>query len=396
MGNARVEVSAERYDFAVVGAGPAGAVMAILLARAGRSVALIDRDTFPRDKVCGEFLSWDAAPIIELIGVTSRLDAKLCPEITTCRIVSRSVAAEFALPHPARGVSRLLLDSTLVERAAQVGARLFTAHSATSVSRITNGYRIELQPREDAEQVHLHAGAVVGAWGRWGRLDRELGRSFVQTKRRHFGFKRHGIPIDYSRASDVIELHSFKGGYLGVSSVEGGVTNICGLVEESRIRRLKGGWPAFVDQVSAERRPLASLWSGHNYTEPFISSDPVIFAGKESRLGGMTFLGDSSGMIDPLTGNGMAMAMQSAALAFCSLLEREGTGWEREWTEFFAPRIRWSRRAAALLTRPPAVDLGVASGTAARIGAILSSRTRARLDDVTRLAERAARHMDGF
>src|SRR4051794_24125310 len=97
------------FDVAIVGAGPAGSTLAAILAKHGRSVALIDRDTFPRDKLCGEFLSYDALPILEAFGI----DLAGAPEITTCRIIGRTRTMELDLPHPARGVSRLLLDSTL-------------------------------------------------------------------------------------------------------------------------------------------------------------------------------------------------------------------------------------------------------------------------------------------
>lgn len=388
-------MSTETFDFAIVGGGPAGAAMANLLARAGRHVALVDKDSFPRDKVCGEFLSWDAAPLTDLLGVTSVLDARGCPTISTCRIVGRSSSSEFHFPHPARGVSRRLLDATLVEAAASAGATLLTQHSVTALTPAADGYRLTLQPRDDRPEQILAARRVIGAWGRWGRLDRELGRTFVTTRRRHFGFKRHGRATSYGRANDIIELHPFRRGYLGVSSVEEGLANICGLVEQSRISGLRSGWPGFVETLREERASLDSLWSGHEYPESFISSDPVIFAGRETRLGGITFLGDSSGMIDPLTGNGMAMAMQSAALAFCSLMESDGRDWEQRWRRFFAPRIRWSRQSAALLTRPALVDLGVTVGLAGFLARNLASRTRASLQESRRLVDQVARHLAG-
>src|SRR6266852_771457 len=93
-------------DVAIVGAGPAGSTLAALLARRGVSVALIDRDLFPRDKLCGEFLSYDALPILERFG----LSLGGAPTIERCRVVGRHRAYEFAFPHGARGVSRLLFD----------------------------------------------------------------------------------------------------------------------------------------------------------------------------------------------------------------------------------------------------------------------------------------------
>src|SRR6266853_3383708 len=103
-------MTTEDVDVAIIGAGPAGSTLAALLARRGCSVALIDRDAFPRDKLCGEFLSYDALPIVEALGVLSELDSRGAPEISHCRVVGRHRTYAFDFPHPALGVSRMLLD----------------------------------------------------------------------------------------------------------------------------------------------------------------------------------------------------------------------------------------------------------------------------------------------
>ena len=358
-------------------------------------MALIDKDDFPRDKVCGEFLSWDATPLTDAIGLTSLLDGHGCPRITTCRVVGSRGASEFTFPFPARGVSRMLLDDSLVRRAAVAGATLFNRHAVSGVAEApAGGWTISLTLRDDAGSTRIHAGSVIGAWGRWGRIDRDLHRAFVSApRRRHFGFKRHAIAESYPRGSEVIELHPFHRGYLGVSSIEGGRTNLCGLVDESRIRTLKGGWPTFIEALREERAPLARLWSEHSEAGDFLSSDPVIFGGKEPSMGSMIFVGDASGMIDPLTGNGMTMAMQSGALAFCTIAESGGNDWDHQWREFFRRRIAWSRVAATLLTRPRLIDVGISTRIAASLGAFLSARTRASHDEASRLADRVASHL---
>src|SRR5947209_15082572 len=108
------------FDVAIVGAGPAGSTVAALLARRGASVALIDRDHFRRDKLCGEFLSYDALPVLERFGI----DLGQAPKIDRCRIVGRHRTYEFEFPHAARGVSRLLLDDLLLRNARTAGAHV--------------------------------------------------------------------------------------------------------------------------------------------------------------------------------------------------------------------------------------------------------------------------------
>src|SRR6266852_2157683 len=117
------------FDVAIVGAGPGGSTLAALLAPRGYSVALIDRDAFPRDKLCGEFLSYDALPILDRFGI----DLRDAPAIDRCRVVSRRRIYEFDFPHAARGVSRLLLDDLLFRHAISAGAQPFESCTVSSV-----------------------------------------------------------------------------------------------------------------------------------------------------------------------------------------------------------------------------------------------------------------------
>lgn len=362
----------------VIGAGPAGSTLAALLASRGVSVALYDKEAFPRDKLCGEFLSYDALPVLEPLGVLDAIDAAGAPRIDHCRVVGARTY-EFAFPHPARGVSRLFLDDLLVRTAIQKGATLHT-ETVTELPKAT---------------------VIAGAWGRWGRFDQQLARSFVNVKDRNFGFKRHYTANRPSGAqpptANRIDLYSFARGYLGVNAIEGGLTNICGLVHASRLEGHKGRWDAFVEQLRAEEPRLEELYARHEPAQAhFLSSEPVIFRARSAVEGGVFMIGDASGVIDPLTGNGMAMAIQSALLAaprILRLLENPSrrVEIEHEYREahraFFAPRIAWSRRVAALLSRPRLLDAALSLVRAKNIGAALLRRTRASREEVAHLAD---------
>lgn len=363
-------------DVAIVGAGPAGSTLAALLAGRGVRVALIDRDRFPRDKVCGELLSYDALPVLEPLGVIEELDRVKAPRIERCRIIGSRRMYEFDFPHAARGVSRYFFDDLLVRTAKAKGAEIREGHPVTDL-------------RE------LEAKVVAGAWGRWGRFDQQLKRSFVRDRdHRNFGFKRH---YRGTHPEGVIDLHSFRRGYLGVNAVEGGITNICGLVHASRLAGHKGRWDTFIETLRAEERPLERLYAAHEPAQDdYLSSEPVIFRSRSAVEGGVFMVGDASGVIDPLTGNGMAMAVQSALLAAPLLLrlveqparraEIEET-YRRTHQRFFASRIAWSRRAATLLSRPRILDAALSAVHTKSIGELLLRRTRASRDEVERRAE---------
>ncbi len=361
------------HQVAIIGAGPAGSTLAALLASRGVSVVLFDKEAFPRDKLCGEFLSYDALPILEPLGVLDAIDRAGAPRIEHCRVVGARTY-EFAFPHPARGVSRLFFDDLLVRTAITKGTTL----------------------RTEAVAELPKATVIAGAWGRWGRFDQQLARSFVNVRDRNFGFKRHYTANRQPPTANQIDLYSFGRGYLGVNAIEGGLTNICGLVHASRLEGHKGRWDAFVEQLRTEEPRLEELYARHEPAqEHFLSSEPVIFRARSPVEGGVFMIGDASGIIDPLTGNGMAMAIQSALLAaprILRLLEypsRRGEI-EHEYREahraFFAPRIAWSRRVAALLSRPRLLDAALSLVRAKNIGAALLRRTRASREEVSQLA----------
>jgi flavin-dependent dehydrogenase len=374
----------ESFDIAIVGAGPAGSTLAAILARRGYSVAVIDRDAFPRDKLCGEFLSYDALPIVEALGVMDDLDARGAPEISQCRVVGRHRTYAFDFPHPARGVSRMLLDDALYRCAVSSGAQSITA-TATAVSR----------NRVTFDGGTVHARVVAGAWGRWGRFDQQLDRAFVRDRsHRNFGFKRHYRGTG-AETRGTIELYAFAHGYLGVNDVEGGITNICGLVHAQRLHGHKGKWDAFVETIRAEEEPLETMYARYVPAQDvFLSSEPVIFRARSAVEEGIFMIGDASGVIDPLTGNGMAMAMQSALVAAPFIAEalhggdrkRSEDGYRARHAELFGRRIAWSRRVAFLLSRPALLDAALRLRQRAA-GPFFLRKTRADRDEIMRMLE---------
>lgn len=377
-----------QYDVAIVGAGPAGSTLAALLAARGLSVALVERDVFPRDKLCGEFLSYDALPVLEAMGILDRIDGRGAQRITSCAVVGERHRFQFDFPTAARGISRLALDEILFRRATELGAEPLEGWTANSIERRGDGFTIALS--REGESRHLEAAVAVGAWGRWGRMDLQLGRAFTKDQStRHFGFKRHYISRD-ARAASTIELHAFDRGYLGVSSVEGNVTNICGLVHDSRLSGHRGGWDAFVADLKRGSPRLHELFDTHEPAGSFLSSDPVIFTAKRPVENGVVLIGDSAGLIDPLTGNGMAMGIQSALIAapFIAALAAAGPRAETErsyaaaYATFFSSRISWSRRVAFMLSRPRLLERAMTILPGPAAGRIFLRKTRGDASDI--------------
>lgn len=279
----------------------------------------------------------------------------------------------------------MTLDAMLVHRAVELGTTLLEETTVESIEAGSEASTLQAK-RSDGSVIHITTRLVVGAWGRWGRLDRQLGRSFVEDhKHRHFGFKRHYAANDADDRS-TIDLYAFGDGYLGVSAIEGNRINICGLVHESRLEGNKGGWNGFVSRLVRDSGPLAALFEHRDPAqEGFLSSEPIIFAAKSAVERGVLMVGDASGLVDPLAGNGMAMGMQSAFAAATHLteflrgrLDRRNmeTEYERSFSTLFASRIRWSRRIALILSQPRLLDFGLPLARGEAVGKFLVARTR--------------------
>jgi flavin-dependent dehydrogenase len=209
--------------------------------------------------------------------------------------------------------------------------------------------------------------------------------------RRHFGFKRHYRPLAPAPAAGIgddagtIELYSVTRGYLGVNAVERGEVNVCGLVHASALDGLRGGWETFVDALPAQGEHLRRLFATHEPAQQhFLSSEPVIFAARSPSVNGILMVGDAAGIIDPLAGNGMAMAIQSALVAAAIITKNDpkdidgiAAQYDSAYRGLFLDRIRWSRRIARLLARPRLVDLATRMVPFPSIGSLLLARTRA-------------------
>ncbi|MHB0971719.1 MAG: NAD(P)/FAD-dependent oxidoreductase [Thermoanaerobaculia bacterium] len=370
-----------RADVVVLGAGPGGSTLAAILAARGADVLLVERDTFPRDKLCGEFLSYDALPVLERTGALAGIEQRGARPIAACRVVTPSRVCEFALPLPARAISRLALDGILFQNAITHGARAMAGWTVNSV----NARARTVDASRGETTVRIEARVLAGAWGRWGRIDRQLARTFTEEREhRYFGFKRH-YRVD-GRDDRAVELLSYRDGYLGVNAIEGGATNICGLVHQRRLAGHRGGWDTFVEQLRSEGPQIESLFAGATpEQDDFLSCEPVIFAAREPVEEGMFLVGDAAGIIDPLAGNGMAMAIQSAAIAAPMILARINRedddaplrAYTASWHNAFDSRLRWSRRIAVLLSRPALLHAAIAAVPAPSIGAWLLGRTRA-------------------
>jgi len=346
-------------DAVVVGAGPAGSAAAAVLSRAGRSVLILEKDRFPRPKVCGEFLSASALPDLDLLGVRGRVE-EIAERIEQGFVhLPGGRSLRFALPRPALGISRLRLDAMLASRAEELGARSSFGARVTAVDGAPDtGFRVRFV--SGGREEIATARAVIGAWGRWDSLDRTLHRGFLGAPARYLGWSRDAEP-DRGLEGQV-RLYAFPGGYCGLSRVEGGAVNLAGVISERRRGRLAPGWEAVVAHARAANRrldsDLAALRAG---PIGFLGTGPVFFTAKPPVENGILMVGDAAGVIDPFSGEGQAAALSSGILA-AQTLERGLSGevplaavgklYADGWRRRFRQRFGWSSAFRRLMLHP--------------------------------------------
>jgi len=366
-----------RHDFLVLGGGPAGATFAALAAAAGASVLLLERERFPREKLCGEFLSAEGVAVLERLSLLGELRKRGAVSIGACRITDargRTVAADLPeLPGLGReglGLSRATLDGAVLSLAAKRGVKIRDRVEAT-VPILSNGRVIGMRHRQVGSQVFgeaATAAVVVAADGRKSRLVQalhpKLGDPLRSTKHSWFGLQTHvlGASLPDDRR---IELCLFPGGYAGLSRVENGRVNLCLLATVEALRAC-GGSPDDLlrERILANATALAVLGDAPVHGE-WKSVGPLKFGPRRPCASGVLFLGDAAGTVDPFCGEGMSLALRSAELALSAALEGASTGaleadaarrYERAWRAELAPVLKRARALGWLLERPRAAS----------------------------------------
>jgi menaquinone-9 beta-reductase len=296
------------YDVAVVGGGLAGCSAAITLAQQGKSVALFESKAYPHHKVCGEFLSPECLHYLDDLGVMPALRS-LQPAPVHTVTISTPDGTRWETHLPGLSVSRYRLDHLLAEHARSLGVDLY---SNTTVKRIDGDLQNTFRLHTRSEAAEYRAKTVISAHGKRGSLDRALNRRFLSRQQPFTGLKAHfyGSPL-----SGRVELHTFPGGYCGLGEIEEGLTNVCLLVRTEVFRRA-GDIETFITWMRAQNPQLERWFKGARLaSDGWLSISQIPFLTKSIVEGDILMTGDAAGLITPLTGDGMSMALRGGQMA---------------------------------------------------------------------------------
>jgi flavin-dependent dehydrogenase len=346
-----------RYDALIVGAGPAGSVVARLLAQAGWQVALVERAVFPRRKVCGEFISAASLPVLEACGVAEAFSAAAGPQVTRVGIYAGDMILTASGERVwGRALGRQHLDLLLRDAAVTAGAQLYQPMELVSLHRDASGFACRLSG------VELAARTVIAACGSWNARGMFAVTSHKAVPSDLFAFKAH---FTASRLPPgLMPLLAFPGGYGGLVQTDAGRTSLSCCIRRDvlaavRARHAGKAAEAVLAHIRATTKGAREALAGAVLEGGFLSTGPIRSGMRPLQKDGVFFTGNIAGEAHPIIAEGISMAMQASALLARLLIAQRGEDYARAWRRNFAPRIR----AASLFAH-------LAMNDAARIAAL--------------------------
>jgi flavin-dependent dehydrogenase len=341
------------YDVGIIGGGLAGLSLAIQCADKGYHVVLFEKETYPFHKVCGEYISMESWDFLQRIGVPlSTLNLPVINSLHASDVSGKTY--QFKLLLGGFGISRYKLDYTLYEIAAKKGVKVYTD---TKVGNV-------IYKNDDVFELETSAGThwskiAVGSYGKRSNIDIKHSRNFALQKasklNNYIGVKYH---VRYHHQPNTIALHNFTNGYCGISKIEDDKCCLCYLTTAENLKENNNSIKQMENNLLTKNSALAKIFleAEFLYSQPLVISQ-VSFGNKTQVENHLLMVGDAAGMITPLCGNGMSMAMHASKIAFEAIdqflekrfdrnhMEQEYT---RNWKRNFSKRLWLGRRVQEL------------------------------------------------
>lgn len=344
-------------DVIIIGGGLAGLCNAIHLSKFDKKVLLIEKNEYPKHKVCGEYISNEVLPYLEFLEINPfDFGAVKIDQFQLSTTKNKLISAK--LPLGGFGISRYQLDFILLEKAKENGV-IVLEDSVIDVTFKEEEFSIETKENET-----FTSKMAIGAFGKRSMLDVKMQRNFIKKKSPYLGVKIH---VKGNFTENLVALHNFKGGYCGVSKVEKDQINLCYITNFSSFKKYKN-IEDFQEQVVFKNQFLKEIFK--NTTAVFeapLTIGQISFETKSPVENHLLMCGDSAAMIHPLCGNGMSMAIRSAQIASSLLLDyfdgKISTRKEleksyiREWNKNFKMRLKVGHFIAMLFRKDTIAEI---------------------------------------
>lgn len=344
------------WDCVIIGGGLAGLAAGITLGRSGYRVLITEKNHYPKHKVCGEYISLESEWVLkQLLPAVNFGQFPLISQLEMSTL--KGVRLTTALPLGGIGISRYWLDHALVTAFSQLPHCEIledTAHALTPPGLPQGNF--EVQTRAGYK---IQSRLVFAAYGKWANLDNERSQKVDKKGTNFVGVKYH---LAYDMPENLIGLHLFEGGYAGISKVEDGRTCFCYMTTASQLQKAGGKVSALEKQVLSANPVLQKIINeGQSlYDSPLVISQ-IRFHSKALVHDQAFRIGDAAGMIPPLCGNGMSMALRSGweaaneSIAFLSgqkSLNEAQRAYSQQYQRAFGLRLKAGRMLQNLVLKP--------------------------------------------
>ncbi|TXE18370.1 NAD(P)/FAD-dependent oxidoreductase [Psychroserpens burtonensis] len=346
-----------QIDVLIVGGGLAGLSSAIHLSKQNLSVLVIEKNSYPKHKVCGEYISNEVLPYLEFLDIdVFKLGAKKIDKFQLSTTKGQLISAD--LPLGGFGISRFCLDEALANKALENGVEILQ-DVVEDIQFSNDEFSVETK-----NNTVFKAAIVIGAYGKRANLDVKLDRKFIKTKSPYLAVKTH-VKGDFPE--DVVALHNFEGGYCGVSKVEDDSINLCYITSFESFKKFKD-IGEFQEKVVSRNSHLKTIFDNTVpvFEQPLTISQ-ISFEDKKPVENHILMCGDTAALIHPLCGNGMSMAIRSAQIASVLIIKffnselstREALEKQylREWNTAFKLRLKTGHLVANLFNQPKISEL---------------------------------------
>ena len=337
------------FEIIIVGGGLSGLIAGIHLSKKGFSVLIIEKNEFPKHKVCGEYISNEVINYLKSLHLNiESLHPKHINKLSFSLVSGKTI--QTILPLGGFGISRYELDFYLYNQALKNSCKI-VIETVNNVTFSTDEFNVITNENNYKSKI------VLGAFGKRSNLDVKFKRKFISNKSEWLGVKAH-YQMDFP--DDLVGLHHFKGGYCGVSKVENNFVNICYLSNYETFKKYKN-IEEYQEKVVCENPNLKKIFDKAilKFEKPLTISQ-ISFDKKECVENHILMIGDTAGLIHPLCGNGMAMAIHSAKLASETITEflqnkisREEmeSNYTKYWKFNFKKRLKTGRILGKLLQK---------------------------------------------
>lgn len=358
-------------DILIIGGGPAGSTTALYLSKPGYDITLIEKKKFPRETLCGEFLSKEVTDILKELNIYQEFISLKPNQLKSFRTVNDSgTELHSALNFDAYAMKRSVFDSLLMDNVKIQNINIIQPAEVKSVSKISSGFVSEIEI-ESGETLKIKSRLVVGAYGKQNPLDKKLERSFINKKSFLNGIKFH-LPVELLVKSfpEEIRIYIDDGLYCGMNQVNESEITICFL--ENRKNSKIPSRKRLTELINSNTN-FRTIFSDEaiNYlnTANAYGTGNIHFGKREVVENGIIMVGDSAGVIAPLAGDGIGMAMESAkilyeALIKYKLVESELTkiylAYKQQYEKAFSKRLATARIIQAIILNKKLRKIGFA------------------------------------